>query len=65
VDEEVEQGGWPRNETQQLRGKYNGGKIEGGAPRGRPRDKYLGQVKKDTGKKSHREVKEIAWDRKE
>jgi hypothetical protein len=32
------------------------GKIEGKAPRGRPRDKYLGQIKKDTGKKSHREM---------
>jgi hypothetical protein len=41
------------------------GTIEGKAPRGRPRDKYLGQVKKDTGKKSHREVTELAWDRKE
>jgi hypothetical protein len=41
------------------------GKIEGRAPRGRPRDKYLGQVKKDTGKKSHMGVKELAWDRKE
>jgi hypothetical protein len=40
-------------------------KIEGKAHRGRPRDKYLGQVKKDTGKKGHREVKELAWDRKE
>jgi hypothetical protein len=28
-------------------------------------DKYLGQVKKDTRKKSRREVKELAWDRKE
>jgi hypothetical protein len=41
------------------------GKMEGKAPLGRPKDKYLGQVKKDTGKKSHREVKELAWDRKE
>jgi hypothetical protein len=40
-------------------------KIEGKTPRGRPGDKYLGQVQKDTGKKSHREVKELAWDRKE
>jgi hypothetical protein len=24
----------------------------------------LGQVKKDTGKKSHKEVKELAWDTK-
>jgi hypothetical protein len=39
------------------------GKIEGKAPRGRPRDKFLGQVKRDTGKKNHREVKELAWDR--
>jgi hypothetical protein len=30
----------------------------------RSRDKYLGQVKKDIEKKSHREVKELAWDRK-
>jgi hypothetical protein len=42
-----------------------GGKTEGKAARGRPRDKYLEQVKKDTGKKSHREVKELAWDRME
>jgi hypothetical protein len=41
------------------------GKIEGKAPRGRPRDKHLGQVKKDRGKKSHREVKELTLDRKE
>jgi hypothetical protein len=41
------------------------GKIEGKAPRGRPRDKYLGQFKKETGKKSHREVTELAQDRKE
>jgi hypothetical protein len=34
------------------------GNIEGKAPRGRPGNKYLGQVKKDTGKKSFREVKE-------
>jgi hypothetical protein len=27
-------------------------KIEGNAIRGRPRDKYLGDVKKDTGKES-------------
>jgi hypothetical protein len=33
------------------------GNIERKAPRGRPRN--LGQGKKDTGKKSHREVKEI------
>jgi hypothetical protein len=30
------------------------GKIEGKALRGRTRDKYLGQVKKDMGKNSHR-----------
>jgi hypothetical protein len=36
------------------------GKIEGKAPRGGARDKYLGQKKKDTGEKSHREVKELA-----
>jgi hypothetical protein len=36
------------------------GKIEGKASRGRPRDKHLGQVKKDTGKKSLGEVKELA-----
>jgi hypothetical protein len=40
-------------------------KIEGKAPRGRSRHKYLGQAKKHTGKKSHREVKEQPWDRKE
>jgi hydrogenase maturation factor HypE len=40
-------------------------KIEGKALRGRPRDKNYGQVKKDTGKKSHREVEELAWNRKE
>jgi hypothetical protein len=40
-------------------------KIEGKAPRGRPRDMYLGQVKKDMGKKNHREVKGLAWDGKE
>jgi hypothetical protein len=40
------------------------GKIEERSPRIRPRDKYLGQIKKDTGKKSHRVVKEQAWDRK-
>jgi hypothetical protein len=47
-----------------MRGIMNG-KIEGKAPCGRPRNKYLGHVKKDTGKKRHREVKELAWDRKE
>jgi hypothetical protein len=57
--------GWARDEIQQLRGKYMDGKIEGKSPRGRPRDKYLGEVKKDTGNKSHREVKELTWDRKE
>jgi hypothetical protein len=41
------------------------GKIVGKAPRGRSRDKYLEKFKKDTGKKSHRDVKELAWDRKE
>jgi hypothetical protein len=41
------------------------GKIEGKAPGGRPRDKYLGKVKKDAGKKRHGEVKKIAWDGKE
>jgi hypothetical protein len=41
------------------------GKIEGKAPRGRPTDKYLGKVKKDTGKKSPREARELAWHRKE
>jgi hypothetical protein len=40
-------------------------KIEGKSPRGRPRDKYLGQVKKDRGKKSHRGMKELARNRKE
>jgi hypothetical protein len=34
------------------------GKIEGKAPE-EPRHKYLGQIKKDMRKKSHREVKEI------
>jgi hypothetical protein len=37
-------------------------KIEGRAPRERPRDKCLGQIKKDARKKSHREVKGLAWD---
>jgi hypothetical protein len=41
------------------------GKIQGKAPRGRPRHKHLAQVKRDMGKKSHSEVKELAWDRKE
>jgi hypothetical protein len=41
------------------------GKIEGKAPRGRPWDKYLGQVEKDTGKKSHREVFGLACIKKE
>jgi hypothetical protein len=41
------------------------GKTEGKAPRGRPRDKYLGKINKNMGKKSDREVKELAWDRKE
>jgi hypothetical protein len=57
--------GWPRIKALELRGKHNGRETEGKAPRGRPRDKYLGKVKKDTGKKSHREVKELAWDKKE
>jgi hypothetical protein len=35
------------------------GKTEGKASRGRLRDKYLGQDKKETRKKSHREVKEL------
>jgi hypothetical protein len=39
--------------------------LNGKAPRGRPRDKYLGQLGKDTEKKSHKEVKELEWDRKE
>jgi hypothetical protein len=41
------------------------GNVEGKAPRGRPRDKNLGQFKMDTGEKIHREVKELEWDRKE
>jgi hypothetical protein len=41
------------------------GKIKGKAPQGRPRDKYMGQVMNDMGKKSHREEKELASDRKE
>jgi hypothetical protein len=41
------------------------GKTERKGPRERPRDKYLGQVKKDSVKKSHREVKELAWVRNE
>jgi hypothetical protein len=40
-------------------------RIEGKVPQGRPRDKCMGQIKKDTGKNSHREVVELAWDRKE
>jgi hypothetical protein len=39
------------------------GKFEEKVHRGRPNNKYFGQVKKDTGKKSHRELKELAWDR--
>jgi hypothetical protein len=39
--------------------------LNGKPPRGRPGDKYLGKVKKDTGKSSHREVKELAGDKKE
>jgi hypothetical protein len=35
-------------------GSITAGKMKGKAPKGRPRDKYLGHVKKDTGKKSHR-----------
>jgi hypothetical protein len=41
------------------------GKTEGRVPRGRPRDKYLGQIKKGKGKTSHMEVKESARNRKE
>jgi hypothetical protein len=57
--------GWPRGERQPLRGEYNGGKIEGKASRGRLRDKYLEQIKKDSETKSHREVNELARNRKE
>jgi hypothetical protein len=46
-------------------GSTTEGKIEGRAYRGRPRDKYFGHDKKNTKKKSHREVKEQASDRKE
>jgi hypothetical protein len=39
------------------------GIIEGKAPRGRPRDKYMGQVKKKVLCKKYPEVNQLALDR--
>jgi hypothetical protein len=39
------------------------GKIEGKAPRGRPRDKYMGQIKKKLHRKKYQEVSQLALDR--
>jgi hypothetical protein len=49
--------------------RYNGsvkniieGKIEGKVPRGRPRKKYLGQIKKTVRCKKYQEVSQLALD---
>jgi hypothetical protein len=39
------------------------GKIEGKVPRGRPRDKYMGQIKKKVQCKKYQEVSQLAVDR--
>ena len=39
------------------------GKIEGKVPRGRPRDKYIGQIKKKVQRKRYQEVSQLALDR--
>jgi hypothetical protein len=39
------------------------GKIEGKVPRGRPRDKYMGQFKKKVQCKKYQEVSQLALDR--
>jgi hypothetical protein len=39
------------------------GKIEGKDPRGRPRDKYMGQIKKKVRCKKYQEVSQLALDR--
>jgi hypothetical protein len=57
--------GWPRNETKIAWEVQWREKLKGEPPRGRPRDKFLGKIKKDTGKKSHREVNKLAWNREE
>jgi hypothetical protein len=39
------------------------GKIEGKVLRGRPRDKYIGQIKKKVRCKKYQEVSQLALDR--
>jgi hypothetical protein len=39
------------------------GKIEVKVPRGRPRDKYMGQIKKKVHCKKYQEVSQLALDR--
>jgi hypothetical protein len=39
------------------------GKIEGKVPRGRPRDKCIGQIKKKVHRKKYQEVSQLALDR--
>jgi hypothetical protein len=39
------------------------GKIEGKVLRGRPRDKYMGQIKKKVRCKKYQEVRQLALDR--
>jgi hypothetical protein len=57
---------WARHEVKLMNvGNIMDEKIERKSPRGRARDKCLGQVKKDTGKKIHWEVKEVAGGKEE
>jgi hypothetical protein len=39
------------------------GKIEGKVPRGRPRDEYMGKIKKIVHCRKYQEVSQIALDR--
>jgi hypothetical protein len=47
---------WPHLETQWIREEYNRRKNRGIVPRGRPRDKYLGKIKKEVHCKKYQEV---------
>jgi hypothetical protein len=52
----------PHLEAQWISERYSRGKIEGKVPRRRPRDKYMGQIKKKRCKK-YQELNQLASDK--
>jgi hypothetical protein len=53
----------PHLETQYIREEYNRRKNRGKCPRERPRDKYIGQIKKKVRCKKCQEANQLPFDR--